>query len=501
MSTSTEIRKQWANPGDVLSLLLLIGGDIVQKAIAQLVGYQLHLPSQRSRRFAVTPVVFSFGWAAYAFANLLSAFGDMRLMPVNDYPSILVNSSNGFVRDTRSWVLGRLLRDHEIRCDCEAAKSRTEGAARHSVRVDIFNVAHMPSPALDLLWWSGWMILVLQLAIATVPWVLYNDWAIVMVTLCGNLLAAITCSIPQWRQEKWAAATLKKEKVTCLTRGNGHPYIMVCIGAPGSWDFESLATGYTAPQPETRSISLITAALWTCLLITVAGIQEHTWFLVGIGGLGMLQNTFAAGSSREPASSGFRVTPFSRASTIIGRPQPENDDPDAHVDLHKDSEQLSDLAQWASQPYLPPSQRTNTGSSGILEMPKWLTSMKKEDGVPAWLEPLKAERVPTAPKHTRSDIFPLGLYTRLFTPTSSFQEVIYASGVHGALMELEKWVPTAGLTMARIFFPGGLEYNDSSVRDNIHKKFWRRAYHTVEVRKKAEVKRRQAELQHSQASV
>ena len=60
-------------------------------------------------------------------------------------------------------------------------------------------------------------------------------------------------------------------------------------------------------------------------------------------------------------------------------------------------------------------------------------------------------------------------------------------------MELEKWVPTAGLALVQIFFPSGLEYNDASIRDNVHKKFWQKAYHTAGVRKKAEVKRRTAE--------
>lgn len=88
--------------------------------------------------------------------------------------------------------------------------------------------------------------------------------------------------------------------------------------------------------------------------------------------------------------------------------------------------------------------------------------MSEKDGAPEWLISLK-------PQNDR---------------------IIYAVGVHGALMELEKWVPTAGLAMMQMFFPAGLKYNDEAVRDNIHKKFWRRAYHTVSIRKRAESKRR-----------
>ena len=38
MNTKTQLASQWQNLGDILSLLLLIGGDVVQRAIAQLFG-------------------------------------------------------------------------------------------------------------------------------------------------------------------------------------------------------------------------------------------------------------------------------------------------------------------------------------------------------------------------------------------------------------------------------------------------------------------------------
>ena len=103
--------------------------------------------------------------------------------------------------------------------------------------------------------------------------------------------------------------------------------------------------------------------------------------------------------------------------------------------------------------------------------------MSGEDGAPQWLE----ARKPTPAEGNRKD-----------------EPIIYAAGVHGALMELEKWVPTAGLAMVQIFFPSGLKYNDESIRDNIHKKFWQRAYHTKSLRKRAEVKRRTEEREGKQ---
>lgn len=44
-----ELKQQWIRPTDVLSVLLLLGGEIVNRALAQLAGG------------AITPVAFSFG--------------------------------------------------------------------------------------------------------------------------------------------------------------------------------------------------------------------------------------------------------------------------------------------------------------------------------------------------------------------------------------------------------------------------------------------------------
>ncbi|KAL1858832.1 hypothetical protein Daus18300_009830 [Diaporthe australafricana] len=120
MSTiEADLREQWGNPRDILSLLLLLGGDIVQKAVAQLVGHQVRPFGRRGPAVSVAPVAFSFGWVAYGFSSLLAAFGDMALMPACDHPCLVVNCSTGFARENRSWALGRLLIGHEMRCEVE----------------------------------------------------------------------------------------------------------------------------------------------------------------------------------------------------------------------------------------------------------------------------------------------------------------------------------------------------------------------------------------------
>lgn len=63
MNSLTELKLQWHNPTDILSFLLLLGPDVIQRAIAQQVGHN------------ITPIAFSFGWVAYSLGALISVFG------------------------------------------------------------------------------------------------------------------------------------------------------------------------------------------------------------------------------------------------------------------------------------------------------------------------------------------------------------------------------------------------------------------------------------------
>ena len=99
-STLQKLRSQWVNPNDILSLLLLVGGDVIQQALAQ----------QSGDRFP-TPVVFSFGWVAYAFTTLLATVGDDRLMPSPpaSSSSIVMSTNYGHARTNTSWILNRFV--------------------------------------------------------------------------------------------------------------------------------------------------------------------------------------------------------------------------------------------------------------------------------------------------------------------------------------------------------------------------------------------------------
>ncbi len=73
---------QWLNPSDILSVLLLLGPDIVQRAVAQLAGR------------AITPVAFSFGWVAYAASALLAALGGNPSFHITTFPFVKVTGQS-----------------------------------------------------------------------------------------------------------------------------------------------------------------------------------------------------------------------------------------------------------------------------------------------------------------------------------------------------------------------------------------------------------------------
>jgi hypothetical protein len=55
--------------------------------------------------------------------------------------------------------------------------------------------------------------------------------------------------------------------------------------------------------------------------------------------------------------------------------------------------------------------------------------------------------------------------------------------------------------MMQTFFPESLRYREDRVRNNVYKKFWKRAYHTKYRRRHAEVKRKQVKLQSKRGNI
>lgn len=124
----------------------------------------------------------------------------------------------------------------------------------------------------------------------------------------AQLLQFSTGSLSQWREERWAACHLKGDKSFILTRGNGAQHTLVI--------FEkaiSLAT-FTKDKVVswlTKALTIFALVLWVALLTTVAALEAHTWYLIGIGGICMLYSVIAAGAPRAPESFSISQSPVS----------------------------------------------------------------------------------------------------------------------------------------------------------------------------------------------
>ncbi|KAK7032593.1 hypothetical protein VNI00_012856 [Paramarasmius palmivorus] len=295
---SETIRETWINPSDTLSVLLLIGGDVVLKAIAQLTG--------------LCAAPFRLGRLLLQHPH--DCLGRRSPHASTDYPAKVINVKSGFARDNRSWVLGRLLRDHDIQ--------PLDG--QYALCITVYQVAPNAKPGvpeLDWCWWLGVVTIIIQLGVSAIPFAVFGDWSIFLVTVAGTILSLLTSTLPQWGSEKWACRR-KTDKVFCLTGGNGQRRVMVILSNGNALDLEDLA-GAESPMVArnrtrgafglpiaflfTQAASLFLAALWILMLITVTGIKEHAWFLLLVGGFGMLQNALAAGAVRRPGTSGVHL--------------------------------------------------------------------------------------------------------------------------------------------------------------------------------------------------
>ncbi|PON28913.1 hypothetical protein TGAM01_v202021 [Trichoderma gamsii] len=375
MNITTQLAIEWQNPSNILALLFIIGGDIVQHAIAQLFGVYIQ-PFRNSPRLYLTPVAFSFGWVSYAFMSLASVLGDKPLMPPEpDCPSRVINCSSGYGRTNRSWVLGRILRDHELAVEENSSPEFANLSAagkRVSLRIDIFQIQESETPQIDRVWILGWLTIVAQLVISAAPWVRHGDWGVFLVTASGTMFALMTGSLRQWNLENNGTA----------------------------WDLESLATASSASLAETPWLLGVLAVLWGCLLITVSGLQQNAWFLVLIGGIGMVQNIYASVARRPASAFNMGIKPYAPLPTIVGLgfEQPCDDE--------NSDEDLGDT----------------TGH---------------------WRQPLDYEET---------------------------------SGVRGAIRELEKAFPKAGVALMQEFFPALVKYEPERYRTNAEKKFWKKAF-------------------------
>lgn len=274
--------------------------------------------------FRLTPP----GWVAYSIAALVSAVGENRLMPPDpDCRCKVIGGKTGHARDNSSWILGRIVRDIGYWTDGRVRekvnevleekfvkmKKKDAGAAKPLIAGLVVSV-YEPSTTIpagtvarDASFWVGLPTIALQLAVASIACGVYGDWGTLLITLSGTALSLATGLLPQWKREKWACRRGARHDYI-LTRGNGSQHAILVRGNGRGLNLEDLGSGQVntvaAAGLATRATLGVLAALWILLLITAAGLQRQTWFLLAVGAIGILHNVYVAGAPRRPESFG-----------------------------------------------------------------------------------------------------------------------------------------------------------------------------------------------------
>ncbi|KAK7688520.1 hypothetical protein QCA50_008058 [Cerrena zonata] len=298
-SGSGSISSHWLNPKDFLALFTIIGGETVQRAVAQLSGH----PSY------VTPVAFSFGCLGYAI-NLsmnLALLQQGRFMPPPDCECIIVNAQSRCIMENRSWILGRLVRDHRQHEKHPGGLTVTF----YKTTKNDDNGRIQGVPTLDWVYYSGIFVILLQLGIAVIPGAVDKDWRVFVVTAGGTMLSLLSGALPKWRAEKWNGRRSYKDSdrtVVCLTRGSGYDDVIVIISeGKDQYRLEDIARTRYAPVAGTTAFTLILCIAEILLVTILAAIDEHEWFMLGIGALGIVQNAVAAGIRRDLGTTGIHL--------------------------------------------------------------------------------------------------------------------------------------------------------------------------------------------------
>lgn len=356
-ATASVLASQWANPTDVTTVLMVIGGDVVQKALAQTTGCWY------------TPVCFSFGWVAYSFMALVSVLGDGRLLPAPDVDCRVINLDSGYTRDNKNWVVGRLLRD------LASSLQRDRPLRKEAIRISVWEALDNPNGPTQYRHWAihafGLFFMFVQLAIAAIPQI-WGDWGVLLVTGVGTFLCLIIGMLPQWTAEKLPNGQDSKSNYA-LTVGNGARDVVVILGMGKCLNLEKLSTSETPRnprpwkkfvKPDTISLSnnwqeplrfsrnesdlvrfglrggmplgfhltfcvcILQAIMWLLLLITVSALQSNSWFLMAIGFVGMFQNAYLAAMEIKPE---HRNIPLRLRETIFGTRKVMDGIMDLHV--------------------------------------------------------------------------------------------------------------------------------------------------------------------------
>jgi hypothetical protein len=253
-------------------------------------------------------------------------------MPLSpDSPCTVIDGDSGFVTENKSWILGRIVRDFEIWMDqavveklehmklemIYSAPQKVSSNGRIGLCVSVFEPdftmqAGLPTRGRSL--YIGLLVILLQLGIASIPYGIYGDWSVLLLTAAGNALALLTTSLPEWRREKLAYGRNSKRTSVLTTTGGQHA--IVVRGNGRGLELQDLAMGIVGPMTLfTKCIILTLAVFWVAFLITASNEGVGTWFLMAVGAIGTMHNWYAGNVARNPGAFGIHL----RLKEVIGR--------------------------------------------------------------------------------------------------------------------------------------------------------------------------------------
>jgi hypothetical protein len=263
---------------------------------------------------------------------ILAIVGNGNIMPAPDAQSLVINAASEHARPNNSWVLSRILRDFKHWKDVFDRHAEEQGTLelRHGnsmmppaeqkapddIRIGmLISVWHLEQESGkgkgDPVYWSGVVVIAVQLTIAMVPSILYAEWQTLLLTIAGSCLALCSGLLPQWQHEKFGVPVCTRPKDIILITGNGAREAVLIRGSrdQACIDLERLASPNREPRAKawTLLVSIILAICWLALLITAAKPDPHTWYLLGIGVLGSAHHLFVAGMPRDPAALGIKL--------------------------------------------------------------------------------------------------------------------------------------------------------------------------------------------------
>ncbi|KAF4550043.1 Hypothetical protein D9617_19g103480 [Elsinoe fawcettii] len=309
MNTTTDDSDHHAVAISAMAILMLLGGHIVTLALAQIAGS------------GFAPITFSFGWVAVALNTLITD----KFHPKITNKIKVINAETGFQRDNNNWILNRIVCDFRYWYDravadkvkelfaAKLAQLKKDGIddfaklQRVGLCVSIYRATPGGLGRLykDSLFYSGLLVTLVQLVIASSPFFLDGDINILSITVAGTLLAWSATLLPQWAAEKWSGRT-KSIKNVILTEGNGAQHAILVWGGGMGFDLEDLANGYTVKiDTLTTTVAWLMASLWVVLLAYIISLTDNVSYLLVIGTIGMFHDVHLASTIRKPKDYGL----------------------------------------------------------------------------------------------------------------------------------------------------------------------------------------------------